>query len=155
EFRKLIPKRYPIRDYPDITHSRHCQYPVPDWDVAFALTIGREGSNPRPTQMAAIARRSRLHSAGFITYSEGCHDDVNKMIWSALGWDERIDVKEVLRQYARYFVGPAFEERFADGILALEKNWIGPVAENSEIDEALKLFQKLERDVGPREKLNW
>src|SRR5581483_5516028 len=34
--RELVPKRYPIRHYPDITHSRECQYPVPNWDVAFA-----------------------------------------------------------------------------------------------------------------------
>src|SRR5262249_40321374 len=57
EFRKRVPARYPVRDYPDITHSRHCQYPVPDWDVAFALTLGREGSNPRPLGMANICRR--------------------------------------------------------------------------------------------------
>jgi hypothetical protein len=155
EFRKLIPKRYPVRDYPDITHSRHCQYPVPDWDVAFALTLGREGCNPRPTQMAAIYRHSRPHTAGFITYSEGCHDDVNKAVWSALGWDERADERDVLRQYARYFIGPAFEERFADGQLALERNWVGPAAENAGIDETLKLFQAMEKDAGPREKLNW
>ena len=38
--RERVPSKYPIRDYPDITHSRHCKYPVPDWDVSFALTIG-------------------------------------------------------------------------------------------------------------------
>ena len=27
--------------------------------------------------------------AGFLTYSEGCNDDVNKAVWSALGWDPR------------------------------------------------------------------
>ncbi len=155
EFRKLVPKRYPVRDYPDITHSRHCQYPVPDWDVAFALTVGREGSNPRPTQMAAIYRHSAPHTAGFITYSEGCHDDVNKAVWSALGWDDRADVRNVLRQYARYFIGPAFEERFADGLLALERNWVGPAADNAGIDETLKLFRAMEKDAGPRVKLNW
>src|SRR5262249_41565478 len=95
-FRKAVPAHIPIRDYPDITHSRHCQYPVPDWDVAFALTEGREGSNPRPVAMANIYRLSRPHTAGFITYSEGCHDDVNKCIWSALGWDETADVREIL-----------------------------------------------------------
>jgi hypothetical protein len=155
EFRKLVPKRYPVRDYPDITHSRHCQYLVPDWDVAFALTLGRECCNPRPTQMAAVYRHSRPHTAGFITYSEGCHDDANKVVWSALGWDEKADVRDVLRQYARYFVGPAFEERFADGLLALERNWVGPVSENAGIDETLKLFRAMEQDAGPREKLNW
>ena len=41
-------RRYPIRHYPDITHSRQSQYPVPDWDVAYAVTEGREVINPRP-----------------------------------------------------------------------------------------------------------
>ena len=36
ELRKAVPARYPIRDYPDITHSLQCQYPVPDWDVAYS-----------------------------------------------------------------------------------------------------------------------
>src|SRR5262249_22174880 len=155
EFRKRVPARYPVRDYPDITHSRHCQYPVPDWDVAFALTLGREGSNPRPLGMANICRRSRPHTSGFITYSEGCHDDVNKMVWSALGWDERADVNEILRQYGRHFIGPKFGDRFAEGLLALERNWQGPALENTGIDRTLELFRALEREAGPREKLNW
>jgi len=45
-----IPKKYPIRHYPDITHSTQAQFAVPDWDVAYAVTEGREGPNPRPTQ---------------------------------------------------------------------------------------------------------
>ena len=48
QLRELVPARYPIRHYPDITHSRQCQYPVPDWDVAYALTEARECINPRP-----------------------------------------------------------------------------------------------------------
>jgi hypothetical protein len=155
ELRKLVPARYPIRDYPDITHNRHCQYPVPDWDVAFALTIGREGSNPRPTQTAALFRHAHPHTSGFITYSEGCHDDVNKMVWSALGWDERADVRDILRQYARYFIGPQFEERFADGLLGLEADWVGPVLENAGIDETLARFRLMERDAPPAVKQNW
>src|SRR3954467_12631064 len=100
-------------------------------------------------------RYGRASTVGFITYSEGCHDDVNKAVWSALGWDDKADVKDVLRQYGRYFLGPALGERFADGLLALEKNWEGPVLDNAGIDETLRLFQSLERDAGPREKLNW
>jgi hypothetical protein len=153
--RARVPKRYPIRDYPDITHSRHCQYPVPDWDLAFAATEGREVSNPRPTQMAQIFRVSRPHTNGFLSYSEGCHDDVNKIVWSALGWDEKADVREVLREYSRYFIGPTFEERFADGLLRLEKNWEGPVLKNTGIDATLREFQALERDAQPAQKLSW
>jgi hypothetical protein len=153
--RAALPKNVPIRDYPDITHSRQCQYPVPDWDVAFALTEGREVCNPRPVQTARMFRYGRASTFGFITYSEGCHDDVNKMVWSALGWDDKADVKGILRQYGRYFIGPALGDRFADGLLALEKNWEGAVLDNAGIDETLKHFQAMERDAGPREKLNW
>ncbi|HMY76910.1 MAG TPA: glycoside hydrolase family 20 zincin-like fold domain-containing protein, partial [Blastocatellia bacterium] len=54
KLRAAIPAKYPIRQYPDITHSLHSQYPVPDWDSALALTEGREVINPRPAQMAHI-----------------------------------------------------------------------------------------------------
>jgi hypothetical protein len=104
--RAALPRKYPVRDYPDITHTRTCQYSAPDWDAAFGVTEGRECVNPRPTQMATIYKYARPHIAGFITYSEGCHDDLNKFVWSALGWDENADVNEVVRQYGRYFIGP-------------------------------------------------
>ncbi len=107
ELRKAVPAKYPIRDYPDITHSLRCQYPVPDWDVAYALTEGREVINPRPRDEAAIFHAFADQTIGFITYSEGCNDDVNKIIWSALGWDPAADVLDVLRDYARYLVGHA------------------------------------------------
>ena len=101
ELRKALPAKYPIRDYPDITHSLRCQYPVPDWDVAYSLTEGREVINPRPRDEAAIFHAFADQTIGFITYSEGCNDDVNKIVWSALGWDPEADVLDVLRDFGR------------------------------------------------------
>ena len=98
ELRKAVPAKYPIRDYPDITHSLRCQYPVPDWDVAYSLTEGREVINPRPRDESAIFHAFADQTIGFITYSEGCNDDVNKIVWSALGWDPEADVLEILRR---------------------------------------------------------
>jgi hypothetical protein len=155
QLRAGIPARYPIRDYPDITHSRHCQYPVPDWDVAFAMTEGREPINPRPQAMAAIYRLLHTNTAGFITYSEGCNDDVNKMVWSALGWNSGADVAEILRDYSRYFISAPHAESFADGLLMLEKNWQGPLRRNEQVEQTLRCFQTLEREATPLEKLNW
>jgi hypothetical protein len=155
EFRKSVPRRYPVRNYPDITHSRHCQYPVPDWDLAFALTQGREVSNPCPVRMASIFRQCRPYTSGFISYSEGCHDDVNKCVWSALGWDERTDVRDILREYGRYFIGPVFAERFADGLLSLERNWQGQLLTNESVQAALREFQAIEKTGGPSVRLNW
>ena len=131
ELRAKVPKRYPIRHYPDITHSLQSQYPVPDWDVAYAVTEGREVINPRPMDEAAIFHRMQPYTIGFLTYSEGCNDDVNKFIWSALGWDPDANVPDILRQYSRYFIGDEYEDSFAQGLLALERNWRGPLAANA------------------------
>ncbi len=155
QMRAAIPRKYPIRHYPDITHSRQSQFAVPDWDLAFALTEAREIINPRPTDMALIFRLLQPHTTGFITYSEGCNDDVNKIIWSALGWNPEADVLEVLREYSRYFIGANYTDSFANGLLALEQNWRGPVVTNSGINVTLQQFQALERNASPRDLQNW
>jgi hypothetical protein len=153
--REMVPARYPIRHYPDITHSRQCQYPVPDWDLAYALTEARECINPRPLGMARIFRQTQPHTVGFITYSEGCNDDVNKAVWSALGWDPDADVGEVLREYSRYFLGDRYTDTFAQGLLALERNWQGPLLTNGHVYTTLAQFQAMERAATPQDRLNW
>ena len=155
QMRAAIPTKYPIRHYPDITHSRQSQFAVPDWDLAFALTEAREVINPRPTDQALIFRLLQPDTNGFITYSEGCNDDVNKIIWSALGWNAEADVLEVLRDYSRYFIGVKYADSFAQGLLALEQNWRGPVATNYGINVTLQQFQTMERQASPRELQNW
>jgi hypothetical protein len=155
ELRAAVPARYPIRHYPDITHSIHCQYPVPEWDVAYAATEGRETINPRPTDQAAIFRLLQPHTIGFLTYSEGCNDDVNKTVWSMLGWDPETPVDEILRQYSRFFLGEAYTASFAQGLLALERNWRGPLAANAGVYKTLDAFQSLERAAAPATRANW
>lgn len=155
EFRKLIPEKYPIRHYPDITHCLRCQYPPAEWHWAFALTEGREPINPRPVDQAKIFKQVQPHSFGFLTYSEGCNDDVNKFIWSSLGWNPEESPEKTLRQYSRYFIGEEVEEEFTKGLFSLEKNWKGPITENNGIVEALKLFQKLEKTATESRQNNW
>jgi len=99
--RRRLPKKYKIRWYPDITHNKLCQFPVPEWDQAYALTLGREGSNPRPVEFAAIFRKFAPYTDGFISYSEGVHDDVNKIIFSELAWNPEANVRDILVDYAR------------------------------------------------------
>jgi hypothetical protein len=157
ELRNAIPSRYPIRDYPDITHSLRCQYPVPDWDVAYSLTEGREVINPRPLDEAAIFHAFADQTIGFITYSEGCNDDVNKIVWSALGWDPAANLLDVLRDYGRCLIGLQGREAddFAHGLLGLEQNWRGPLLTNSSVETTLQQFQTLERYVSPQVLANW
>jgi hypothetical protein len=155
QLRAAVPKRYPIRHYPDITHSRQSQYPVPDWDLAYAVTEAREVINPRPVDEANILRLLSPYTIGFLTYSEGCNDDVNKMVWSSLGWNPDADVKEILREYSRYFIGDRYAGDFAEGLLELERNWRGPLAANAGVYATLEKFQAMERTASPQLRANW
>ncbi len=153
--RAKVPQRYRIRHYPDITHSLRSQYPVQDWDVAHALTSQREQINPRPIDEAVIFRAAQPYASDFITYSEGCNDDVNKVVWSALGWDPERDVLQILREYSRYFLAPSYTDSFAQGLLALERNWRGPLAANASVDVTLEQFQAMEGAASPADLRNW
>jgi hypothetical protein len=155
DLRAAVPGRYPIRHYPDITHSLQCQYPVPDWDLAFALTEEREVINPRPHGQASIFHTLQSFTNGFLTYSEGCNDDVNKFVWSGLGWDPGTDVLDILRQYSRYFLGEPYTELFAQGLVALERNWQGPLQTNGAVEVTLRQFQDMERLASPADLRNW
>ena len=152
--RARLPQRFGLRDYPDITHTVRCQWPVVWWDPAFALTLGRECANPRPVFSKLIQNWFGPYTSGFISYSDGVHDDVNKTVWSMSGWNPDLEPREILVQYTRFFFGPAVAESAADGILALEKNWEGPLAENGSVDATLALWQRLEREA-PELRGNW
>lgn len=154
EMRARLPRSYRLRDYPDITHCVRCQFPVPWWDPAFAFTLGREPVNPRPTFYARILHDTAVFTDGFITYSDGVHDDVNKVVWSALGWDPQADVRTLMEEYARVFLGADVAEQAASGILALERNWEGPLATNGSVDATLAFWQTLEREH-PDLRANW
>ena len=144
ETRARLPQPYGFRDYPDITHTVRCQYPVAWWDPAFALTLGRECANPRPAFYKIILDHFGSYTSGFISYSDGVHDDVNKSIWSALSWQPEAPPREILLEYTRCFFGANVSEAAADGILALEKNWEGGLAENSGVEATFRLWQQLE-----------
>ena len=155
EFRAQTPKRYAIRFYPDITHSIHAEFPVPDWDMAYAATEGRETINPRPIDETAIFQRYQRFAVGTVTYSEGCNDDVNKFIWSGLLWNPEASPKNILVDYARFFIGDSMADDFANGLFALEQNWRGPLASSRQVPVTLQQFKDMERRATPQQRLNW
>lgn len=149
DFRAKIPQRYPIRRYEDITHSYGCQYPVADWDLAWAMTVGREGYNPRPNAQKHIHNVFAPYADGNLSYSEGINDDVNKFIWSDQDWDPETPVVETLRDFARLFIGCDYAEPVACGLLALEDNWTGPLIANERVDVTLQQWRQMEREAAP------
>ncbi len=155
ELRDRTPTRYLLRRYPDIGHMRQCQYPIQDWDMAFAITEGRESINPRPLAFKRINELHARESVGFITYSDGVNDDVNKVIYSSVGWNPNASAHEILKEYSRYFIGEDYADEFAQAMFALERNWHGPLLQNEEVYTTLKQIQSMERSARPEALSNW
>lgn len=149
EIRKIVNSNIPIRRYPDITHSLSCQYPIPNWDLAYAITLGRECINPRPNDQKMIHNAFDQLAQGSISYSEGTNDDVNKIIWSDQDWNPETPVIETLREYARYFISPGFTDEIAHGMMALEENIIGPLLINDGVNRTLQQWQVMEKNAQP------
>ena len=147
KIRQLVKPSIPIRHYPDITHNYSSQYPVPHWDLAYAMAEGRESINPRPYDEKAIHNALDEYGIGSISYSEGTNDDVNKFVWSDQDWDPERPVIETLREYARLFIGPDFTEPFAQGLIALERNWRGELLTNESVDRTLVQWQQMEKQA--------
>jgi hypothetical protein len=152
--RTRLPKNYQLRWYPDITHTVRCQYEVPWFDPAFGVTLGREPVNPRPVDYTTVYRDGARFTDGFLTYSDGIHDDFNKNLWSQLGWEPDRPPRETAIEYARWFFRPDLAEPAADALFALETNWRGSLAENGSVDGTLRLWQTLE-EMLPAEKRDW
>lgn len=154
EIRTRLDKRYRLRDYPDITHIVRCQYPVVNLDQAFALTLGRECVMARPVFQTMVHARTAPYTDGFISYSDGVHDDANKALWTRLAWDSTQDPRDIMIDYCRTFFGADAAVKAAEGLFALERNWDGPIRHNGAIEGTLALWQDLEA-AHPELKDNW
>ena len=146
ETRFRLPSNYLHRQYPDITHTVRCEFPTPNWDQAYALTLGREPINPEPFYYARIHQTYAPFTDGFVAYSDGSTDNVNKIVWSMRGWDPEMDVNQIMEEYGKFFFGPALGKDAAAGIFALERNWDGPLRTNGGVETTLHFWKKMEAE---------
>ncbi len=148
--RKCVPSKYPLRFYPDVTHCVRCEYPVhfdkDNWHYAFASAFSRESVNPRPVEYRHIYRQTEKFVEGSVTYSDGIHDDFNKVIWGALDFDTKCDIYETAKDYARAYIPTVDAAEFAECIFMLEKCWEGAPDENPVIEIVYNKFNALTTD---------
>lgn len=149
EFHARVPEKYKsrIRHYPDITHNSSAQFEVPGWDLPFALLNGRESYNARPKAMKHIHNLHAPYTVGSITYCEGIHDDVNKMVWGDQDFRSDRPVEETLRDYVRLFIGPDLVDELVPLLLAFEDSWMGYARENETVDRVYAAFTALNARV--------
>jgi len=157
EFHARVPAKYKsrIRHYPDITHNSSAQFEMPDWDLPFALLNGRESYNARPRAMKHIHNLHAPYTVGSLTYCEGIHDDVNKMVWGDQDFLSDRPVEETLRDYVRLFIDPDLVDELVPLIFAFEDNWVGYARDNGNIDKVYADFTALNERVPARVRDNY
>jgi hypothetical protein len=95
------------------------------------------------------------YTCGSLCYSEGINDDVNKFVWSGQDWDPSTPAIDTLRDYCRLFISCELSGPLADGFLALEKNWEGPLAANNRVDATLTDWRQIEKTAPPSVRNNY
>ena len=153
--REWLPAQYEIRRYPDITHNVRCQFPVPHWDGRHAQTLGREGVNPRPGHNHLAHNAYDEYASGFGSYSDGIHDDLNKMVWSALAWDPDADIHEIVLDYGRIFFGEDLGEDVAEGLWMLQETMTGDFLTNETVPKALAKWREIGEKARPEVRKSW
>jgi len=148
---RRIPAQYAMQFYPDIAHTMHSQFPVAQWDPIWGLTEGREPICPRPDAFAEIYRHDQFLHRGFITYSEGVNDDLNKIVFTQLGWSASTPVDTILSEYARWFLQREGTQNSltVQAIHGLEADWTGSIESNRSIAMTRALLEKLNIDSTP------
>jgi len=148
ELRRGLPEHIPLINYPDITHALRCQNPIRGLDYFTSKVFERDGPTTRPRDIERIWRRMSPYAVGSVPYSEGIHDDLNKVIWLQLGWDGQRPVREVVERYCRRWFGHAHEKEWADLLYALEEDWMQPLEGNQHIPQAAAQVQALVEEQG-------
>ncbi len=71
-----------------------------------------------------------------------------------MAWDTKNDVGNVMLEYCNFFFGTKVATGAAEGIFALEQNWVGPITGNPVIQNTLNHWEKLEAE-NPQLADNW
>ncbi len=90
-----------------------CQFPVQDWDTAFAMTESREVINPRPVAESESFGPGETRRSDSSRTPKGA--TMTSTSLSGAGWAGIPDrpVVETLREYGRYFISDEFADDFA------------------------------------------
>ena len=105
-----VPKDIPVITFPEI--SMWGRFP---W--------GGTGANPLPARFERQYRQCQSVVKGFMLYSEGIYEDVNKIVINGLYVNPQCGCNDVLREYARWELPGCGEQDFVAFCEKLEKNY--------------------------------
>lgn len=158
ELFRLLPAKYKLILYPDITHPYRAQYEIEQLDRRVALICGREDA---PTfmgrDMVYIHNETAKYAMGSIPYIEGNHDDFNKAVWLQLQWNPQQDIKLITREYCKLFFGLETLDDMTEATDILDRIWHQKLNNSKyDIEKLIGIIEKIESSpYGNKLKENW
>ena len=155
-----VPKEIPIVTFPEIS-----MWGRDPW--------GGYGATALPKRFTRLFRQAERVTGGFMIYSEGIYEDINKWIVNGLYIDPQADPDELLRSYASYELPGVNPDDFVKLCEIYETNHLFPQGrttpvftsigeDNAELAayrgracEADRLVEKMDREIFPAFKGGW
>ena len=155
-----VPKGIPIVTFPEIS-----MWGRDPW--------GGYGAMALPKRFTRLFRQAERVTGGFMIYSEGIYEDINKWIVNGLYIDPQADPDELLRSYASYELPGVDPEDFVKLCEIYEANHLFPRGRTKPVFtsigeddaelaeyrrracEADRLVEKMDREVFPAFKERW
>ena len=112
---------------------------------------GGFGANPAPERFERLVRGEWRDSRGFAVYSEGIYEDFNKALLARLYSDRDLTAEDVVREYARYELAGADEEKVVRLFRLLEHTFTAPERARTSFSTFVSKTQGQEFDAFCRE----
>ncbi|MGN6493712.1 MAG: hypothetical protein ACTHLE_17045 [Agriterribacter sp.] len=94
----------------------------PEISMYNSFPWGGFGANPFPGNLLQQWQEVSKVSSGGFPYSEGIFDDINKITYAQLYWNNSVGIDEILDEYVRYELGVAVTDSVVKMIHTLEQN---------------------------------
>lgn len=97
---------------------------------------------------------------GALSYSEGLHDDITKIIWAQKGWRPKKAPVGILNEYCGWYFGEKTRDRMVKAILKMERiSILRPRVKTAEISKLVSevsgLVESSEKEISARAKEDW
>ena len=109
---------------------------------------GGFGANPRPRHWQRIWEKLRGHIQGGFPYSEGIYEDVNKIFWAQVFWNESRSTADILREYAAYEFSPDCADEICDAMTRMEDTLQRHGLKIKNLDGAPEIWEIIQRADG-------
>ena len=143
-FDRPFPEKYKVAWFPEISmlHVRPWMW----------------SANPMPNHFNLIMKELKGNITGGWIYSEGIYEDINKFIWFSYYWNPDRKMDDILKEYAKYYLGSNVAEKGKKLFYLLEKtfprrDW--NIKNMDDIDEAYSLAKEIDKSLPEWSKNSW